>query len=69
MTVKVEKKEAVTTVIIDRPDRKNAIDWETAEGLLEAFKEFDKKITSDEPFGIMAMREFISKALTKEEGK
>jgi len=38
MSVRVEQHGAVSTVIIDRPDRKNAVDGETARALAEAFR-------------------------------
>jgi len=39
--VHIEKRDAVTTVILDRPEARNAIDRETAEALAEAFRSFD----------------------------
>jgi enoyl-CoA hydratase len=42
MTVTVEKKGPVTTVILDRPDVRNAVDRPTAEMLAEAFRTFDQ---------------------------
>jgi enoyl-CoA hydratase len=42
MKVTVEKSGAVTTVIINRPERRNAVDQETAGLLREAFSAFDK---------------------------
>lgn len=41
MSVRVEKNGAVTTVIIDRPDVRNAIDKATATALADAFRAFD----------------------------
>ena len=41
MTVRVEKSGHVTTVILDRPERRNAVDRETADRLVEAFSAFD----------------------------
>ncbi len=41
MTVRVEKAGPVTTVILDRPERRNAVDRDTAEALAAAFREFD----------------------------
>ncbi|MBK9624205.1 MAG: crotonase/enoyl-CoA hydratase family protein [Rhodocyclaceae bacterium] len=41
MTVKIEKNGAVTTVIINRPEVRNAIDQATAQALVEAFEAFD----------------------------
>lgn len=39
--VRVEKKDAVTTVILDRPEVRNAVDGPTAISLAEAFRAFD----------------------------
>jgi enoyl-CoA hydratase len=41
MTVRVERSGAVTTVLIDRPEAKNAVDGPTAEALAQAFRDFD----------------------------
>ena len=41
MTVHVERNGAVTTVVIDRPAARNAIDRPTAQALAAAFREFD----------------------------
>jgi enoyl-CoA hydratase/carnithine racemase len=41
MTVRVEKQGRVTTVILDRPERKNAVDAPTARALAEAFRAFE----------------------------
>src|SRR5215471_17110246 len=41
MTVRVEPKGPVTTVIIDRPEVRNAVDGPTAAALADAFREFD----------------------------
>jgi enoyl-CoA hydratase len=41
MPVRVERAGAVTTVILDRPERRNAIDAETASALAAAFRAFD----------------------------
>ncbi len=41
MTVRVEKSGPVTTVIIDRPQVRNAVDGPTAAALAAAFREFD----------------------------
>lgn len=41
MGVEVEKNGPVTTVIIDRPEVRNAVDGETAGALAAAFEEFD----------------------------
>ena len=42
MTVSIEKKGPVTTVIINRPDVRNAVDRPTAEALAEAFRAFEQ---------------------------
>jgi enoyl-CoA hydratase len=39
--VRVERSGVVTTVIIDRPEVRNAVDNETADGLADAFRAFD----------------------------
>ncbi len=41
MTVAVESDGPVTFVAIDRPDRRNAVDRDTAQALYEAFRAFD----------------------------
>jgi len=41
MSVSVEKNGLVTTVVLHRPDRRNAVDGPTAQALAEAFREFD----------------------------
>lgn len=41
MTISIEKNGAVTTVIINRPEVRNAVDRATAESLAEAFREFE----------------------------
>jgi enoyl-CoA hydratase/carnithine racemase len=41
VSVHVERSGAVTTVIVDRPERRNAVDRATAAALVDAFKEFD----------------------------
>lgn len=45
MTVHVERNGAVTTVILDRPQARNAIDRATAQALARAFREFDADAT------------------------
>ena len=40
MTVRIEKSGAVFTVIIDRPQAKNAVDGPTAQALADAFRQF-----------------------------
>jgi enoyl-CoA hydratase len=41
MTVRVESDDPVTTVVIDRPEARNAVDGPTAAALAEAFRSFD----------------------------
>ena len=41
MTVYTEKQQAVWTVIIDHPEKKNAVNRQTADALAKAFAEFD----------------------------
>ena len=41
MSVRVERSGPVTTVILDRPEVRNAVDGPTAVALAEAFREFD----------------------------
>ncbi len=41
MSVRVEKQGPVTTIILDRPEAKNAIDGPTATRLADAFRAFD----------------------------
>ena len=41
MTVRVERSGPVTTVVLDRPEVRNAVDGATAQALAEAFRAFD----------------------------
>lgn len=41
MTIKVEKQKRVTTITLDRPEARNAVDRQTAEALANAFRTFD----------------------------
>lgn len=41
MSVRTEKSGPVTTIVIARPDRRNAVDRETADALVAAFEAFD----------------------------
>ena len=47
MPVRVEHQDRVTTVIIDRPEVRNAVDRETAEALAAAFRAFDADAGAD----------------------
>lgn len=42
MVIKTEKKDVVTTIIIDNPEVKNAVDGPTAKALANAFREFER---------------------------
>ncbi|BBY17572.1 crotonase/enoyl-CoA hydratase family protein [Mycolicibacterium litorale] len=44
--VRVERNGAVTTVIIDRPDARNAVNRPTADALYQAFDDFDRDDTA-----------------------
>ncbi|HIA02078.1 MAG TPA: crotonase/enoyl-CoA hydratase family protein [Myxococcales bacterium] len=46
MSVHVQKDGPVTTIILDRPERRNAVDRETALLLANAFREFDRDDTA-----------------------
>lgn len=46
MAVHVERKDAVTTIILDRPAARNAVDRPTADALRQAFKDFDADETA-----------------------
>jgi len=46
MSVHVERKDAVTTIIIDRPKARNAVDRPTADALVEAFLAFEQDESS-----------------------
>lgn len=41
MAIRVERNDAVLTVLLDRPDARNAVDRATAEALAEVFRAFD----------------------------
>jgi enoyl-CoA hydratase len=42
MTVRVERQGAVMTVVISRPEARNAVDRKTADALTEAFRDFEE---------------------------
>lgn len=46
MSVHVEQQGPITTVILDRPERRNAVDRATAEALADAFRAFDADNTA-----------------------
>ncbi len=41
MSVRMERAGPVTTIVLSRPERKNAVDGETAQALADAFRAFD----------------------------
>jgi enoyl-CoA hydratase len=47
MSVRTEKAERITTVILSRPERRNAVDRETADALFAAFEAFESDDDSD----------------------
>jgi len=51
-TVRVERSGPVTTVLLNRPDQRNAVDGETAAALAAAFREFDA--SSEERVAVLA---------------
>jgi enoyl-CoA hydratase len=46
MTVRVEKDGPITTVILSRPQVRNAVDWQTAAALAKIFRDFDADDTA-----------------------
>lgn len=42
MAVRVDKAPPITTVVLDRPDVRNAVDGEAAAAMADAFREFDR---------------------------
>ncbi len=42
MTVRIHRQGAITTVILDRPERRNAVDRATAQALADAFRAFQE---------------------------
>jgi len=46
MKVLVEKKDSITTIIINRPEVRNAVDGETAQLLIRAFRDFEADETA-----------------------
>lgn len=42
MSIKIEKKAGITTIILSRPEARNAVDRFTADALADAFREFDQ---------------------------
>jgi enoyl-CoA hydratase len=46
MSIRIEKNGAITTVILHRPEVRNAVDRQTAEALADAFREFEADAAS-----------------------
>jgi enoyl-CoA hydratase len=46
VTVRIEREDSVWTVVLDRPDVRNAVDGPTARALADAFREFDADPTA-----------------------
>src|ERR1700674_4102675 len=42
MAIRVERSDAVATIVMDRPEARNAVDGAAARGLVEAFREFER---------------------------
>ena len=42
MAIRMERSDAVATIVIDRPEAKNAVDGPAARALAEAFREFER---------------------------
>jgi enoyl-CoA hydratase len=47
MSIHIEKKDRITTIIINRPEVRNAIDGPTAKALADAFQKFDNDPEAD----------------------
>ena len=47
MSVRIEKNGRVTTIIVSRPDVRNAVDRQTAQALANAFRDFEKDNDAD----------------------
>ena len=42
MAIRLERNDAVATIVIDRPEARNAVDRAAAQGLVDAFNEFER---------------------------
>lgn len=42
MSIRIERREAVATIVIDRPEARNAVDGPAARALTDAFREFER---------------------------
>lgn len=42
MAVRLERSDAIATIVIDRPQARNAVDGPAARALAEAFREFER---------------------------
>jgi len=45
MAIRLERSEAIATIVIDRPEARNAVDGPAAQALAEAFREFERDDT------------------------
>src|SRR4030095_16306880 len=41
MTIRIERNDMVATIVIDRPEARNAVDGPSARALVDAFREFE----------------------------
>ncbi|WP_219462117.1 enoyl-CoA hydratase-related protein, partial [Nonomuraea rhizosphaerae] len=46
MTVRIEREGQVTTVVLSRPEVRNAVDRKTADALADAFRDFEESDAS-----------------------
>ena len=60
MSVRVENNGPVTTVIIDHPERRNAVDRPTATALAEAFRAFEAD--TDSAVAVLSSLRWVSSA-------
>ena len=42
MTIRIERSDAVATIVIDRPEARNAVDGPAARARADAFREFER---------------------------
>jgi enoyl-CoA hydratase len=45
MAIRIERRDAVATIVMDRPEARNAVDGPAARALIEAFEEFERDDT------------------------
>ena len=66
MSIRIDKAGRVTTVAIERPEARNAVDPETARALAKAFHDFEADDTAD--IGVLAGAYMQSKQPERREG-